>query len=117
MGTPASNVGLSRKPSGDASAYGGVVTPADSGVLFDSHFGGSHFITGLGFQHVDAFLGLGDKVRLVFALVHAPLVEDLKLASCRLEPFERLAVGDDGEDPLGIGLEFLDRVRASSSSK
>src|SRR5690348_9224373 len=87
--------------------FGSMLAPTDGGSGLALYFRCRQILPLLRFHHQDGVLGLCDEVGDVFGLLAAMLVVHLELALGRLEPFQRIALQDDGEASLRVRVELL----------
>lgn len=71
---------------------GRIGAPLHGGFFFGENDGVFHLDSGFGFEHKDGIGGFSHEIGLVFELVGAMAVIDLKLSLGRLEPFDRIAL-------------------------
>src|SRR5689334_22528511 len=91
----------------------GLLAPGRSHIPLCDHVRIRHLIRSFRLKHENSFACFGHEVWLILRSVSAALVVDLELTLGRLEPFQRLALQDYGHFSFGIGLEFLDWIKAS----
>lgn len=93
--------------------FSSETAPLDGNLLLRKNVCVSQLIGCLWLQHINRALRLRDEIRLVFQVLCAAAIKELKLATGWLEPLERFSFGNDREFRLGIRLKLLSRIEAA----